>query len=270
VPPGQEGKIELAVEHTDGYAGEVAKSASVSTNDPKMPNFNLTLRVRFKVEVPPGVTPPVTAAKRIGPFLVEPSDRWIAAAIRGTSTATSLYLVNQQDAPVRIKEVVQGGDSFVAQITPIQEGRRYELRVSSNPQLKPGHYAQTLRVVTDNPANPEMQIELDLNVYAKVFASPSSLVLPAMPANAELSNVSWPTVFIRKLRDGGLQIKSCTSTLPFLKTELVTEAEGQVYRIRLTVDQKKVAAGAYRGVIRIETNDPDSPVLEIPVSGSFN
>ena len=53
MPPGQEGKIELVIEHTDTYSGEIVKSARVSTNDPKNARFYLTLRAKFKVEASP-------------------------------------------------------------------------------------------------------------------------------------------------------------------------------------------------------------------------
>jgi uncharacterized protein DUF1573 len=47
VAPGKTGSITLAVEKTDGYKGEVVKTATVSTNDPDHSNFTLTLRANF-------------------------------------------------------------------------------------------------------------------------------------------------------------------------------------------------------------------------------
>ncbi|HMG37052.1 MAG TPA: hypothetical protein VKM94_24190 [Blastocatellia bacterium] len=259
----------MAVEHTDGYSGEIAKAASVSTNDPKKANFTLMLRARFKFEPIPGAPPP-PGAKRVGPFNVEPFDRWIASTLSGLPTETNVYLVNLQGPPVHVRQLIPGGNSFTAQLVTIEDGRRYEVRLSTNPKLKPGQYNEPLRIATDSPTNPEMTIDLELTVYAKVFAQPSAIVFPAMPATADLSNATWPTITIRKLREGGLKIKSFKSTLPFLTLELLTDSEGQVYRLRPTVDRTKVAAGAYKGKIIVETNDPDVPVLEIPVQCSFN
>ena len=50
IAPGKVGNITLAVEKTDGYKGEVVKSASVTTNDPDHSNFTLTLRANFAGE----------------------------------------------------------------------------------------------------------------------------------------------------------------------------------------------------------------------------
>lgn len=269
MPPGQEGKIELAVEHTEGLTGEVAKSASVSTNDPKNPNFNLILRARFKSDSPPGA--PVTPGPlNPNPVLtVEPADRWITSALTGSSSSNTLYVYNPQPTPIRVKKVIPGGTDFTATLSTIQEGKRYQLMVASNPALKAGHYVQTVKVVTDSTAQPEVKIELDLTVIAKVFASPASIIMPPMSVTSDLSTISWPNIFVRRLREHGFQIKSYTSTLPFLKLELMTETEGQVYGIRLTLDTTKIKPGEFKGNIHIETNDPDVPVVDVPVQGSF-
>ena len=47
IAPGKSGAINLAIEHTESYAGEIAKTATVVTNDPKNNNFTLTLRANF-------------------------------------------------------------------------------------------------------------------------------------------------------------------------------------------------------------------------------
>ena len=47
VMPGKAGSITLAIEKTDGYKGEVTKTATVTTNDPNHETFTLTLRATF-------------------------------------------------------------------------------------------------------------------------------------------------------------------------------------------------------------------------------
>ena len=50
IPAGKEGKITLAVENTEGYKGEVTKSATVATNDPEHQTFALILKATFVSE----------------------------------------------------------------------------------------------------------------------------------------------------------------------------------------------------------------------------
>lgn len=259
----------MAVEHTEGYSGEVAKSASVSTNDPKNPNFNLVLRARFKVEGQPAPPPPPAPLNPNSVFVVEPSDRWITSAITGSSSPNTVYLYNPQTAPIHLKKVIPGGTDFTATLDTIQDGKRYQLTLASNPALKPGHYSQTVKIETDSTVQPLVAIELDVTVYAKVFASPASIIMPPLQVATDLTTINWPSIYVRKIREQGLKIKSYNSTLPFLKLELITESEGQVYRLQITLDPAKVTHGEFKGKIHIETNDPDVPVVEVPVQVSF-
>jgi uncharacterized protein DUF1573 len=47
IAPGKTGSITLDVAKTDGYKGEITKTATVTTNDPDHQTFTLTLRASF-------------------------------------------------------------------------------------------------------------------------------------------------------------------------------------------------------------------------------
>jgi hypothetical protein len=47
IAPGKVGSITLEVAKTDGYKGEITKTATVTTNDPDHQTFTLTLRASF-------------------------------------------------------------------------------------------------------------------------------------------------------------------------------------------------------------------------------
>jgi hypothetical protein len=272
VPPGKEGKIELAVEHTDGYAGEVSKAAGVTTNDPAHANFSLMLRARFKMEPQPGSTATVMNAmgKKVGALTVEPMDRWVTSVLTGSATATTIFLVNNEAAPIHIKRVEPGGTDFSARIQPIQEGKRFELVLSTNPDLKPGEYHQTVRVLTDSPSMPEVPIKLDVTVFPRVFASPTAIIMPTLSVTSDLASINWPMINVRKVQAGGLKIKSYSTTLPFIKLDLLTAKEGELYQVRITIDNEKVKPGEFKGSVHIETNDANVPVIDIPIKVTFN
>ena len=277
MPPGKEGKISLAVPHTEGYAGEIAKSAAVTTNDPVYPNFNLLLRAHFKLADAAALQPNAPAkvyteaGKRIGSLSVAPSDKWTASIIRGNSAAVALYIYSHEGKPVHVKSISPGGSVFTVKLQPIEEGKRYELDIATDKNLKPGKYEQTLKVLTDSPDTPEINISLEATVYAQVFAWPTAINLPNMPFEVDPSTVKLPEIYVKKIRDGGLKIKSVHSSLPFLRVNLIAEVEGQTYKIQLIIDKARITEkGAFKGVIRIETNDIDSSVIESPLQGAFN
>lgn len=47
IAPGKVGSVTLEVAKTDGYKGDISKTASVTTNDPDHQTFTLTLRATF-------------------------------------------------------------------------------------------------------------------------------------------------------------------------------------------------------------------------------
>lgn len=70
---------------------------------------------------------------------------------------------------------------------------------------------------------------------------------------------------IRKLA-GTFKIKSVNSTLQFLKPEIQEMVAGSNYLIRLSTDPQNLPKpGSYEGVIRIETDEPAKPLVEVPV-----
>lgn len=249
----------------------MAKSAYVTTNDAAKPSFNLILRALFKLEPKPGeaVKTPAFEGKRAGAFAFSPADRWTGGVMRGTSTRTSMYLLNKEAAPVHIKEVIPGGEAFKVQLQPIEDGKRYELIVVSDPGLKSGQYKQAVKLKTDSAASPESEVLLELTVYPKVMVSPTSVLVPTLPTSIDLSALALPKIYIRKPREGGLKIINVTSSLDFIKTILVTEKEGEYYTVDLKLDSQKTKPGEFEGKIRIETNDSESPVIEVPIKCSF-
>ena len=256
------------VEHTTGYSGEVAKSATVTTNDPKFASFTLTLRARFLFEPQPVPGAPTPPAKR-GSVFVEPTDHIITSVLAGNKTSTNLYVVNNEPVLVRVKSVEAGGDNFTATLTPIQDGRRYEVAVQSAPNLKPGTYHQTLKVLTDNAAWPVIPVQLTLTVYARIFASPTAIIMPQLPINTGLDTIQWPAITVRKVQATGLEIKHVSTSLAFLDLTTETQKAGEVYQIHIKINGNKVKVGEFKGTIRIDTNDADMPVIEVPVQVGF-
>ncbi|MEW6125598.1 MAG: hypothetical protein AB1757_00930 [Acidobacteriota bacterium] len=70
---------------------------------------------------------------------------------------------------------------------------------------------------------------------------------------------------IRKLA-GTFKIKAVSSTIQFLKPEIQEMVAGSNYLVRLSTDPQNLPKpGSYEGMIRIETDDAQKPVVEVPV-----
>ena len=181
-----------------------------------------------------------------------------------------MYIFNHENKPVHIKTILLGGDGFVARYQPIQDGKRYEVIISTSAALAPGVHKQTLKILTDSKETPELQVYVEATVIGSVITTPTSILLPAMAADIDPATISLPPIYVRKIRATSLQIKTVHSSLPFLRLNLASEQEGKSYKIDITFQKDfKPVKGEFKGIIRIETNDPDALVIEVPVQGSF-
>ena len=270
MPPGKEGKITLALQHTESYSGDLSKSATVLTNDSKLQSFQLVLRVYFENDVKPGMSPPPPApvfAKTSGPFSMAPSGAWMTSVLRGTSTSTTIVLANDKSKPIHIKKMVVGGSHFLVRLDKLEDGKRYQLSLQTNPNEKAGKHQQTLQLLTDSKEFPKIEIPLEVTIYPWVIATPATIAIPRFFLNDERP-VSVQTIYVRKIKDGGLKLNRVSSSLPYVTVDVSIQAEGSLYVIAVKLDKSKLTGpGDIKGMIRIETNDAEVPLIEIPVQG---
>ena len=279
MPPGKEGKITLSIAHTDSYAGEVKKSAVVQTNDPSMPSFTLTLVVFFKPVVlpaPPPATPDRTPQannsqiKRFGQFEIKPGNSWKAVTLFQYPSRTDIDIINREALPAKIIRIDKGGDYFNIALQTIVEERYYRLSIDTNHDLAPGDYKQTVTVFVSKGTPRSFPINLEVSVNPLVYVNPSKIVLRhiSIKDGEPLSNLTEIT--IQRARLPGFEISKATSTLPFIKLDIIPQEPGRLYRIKLSIDRSAIPAGDFSGNIHLDTNDLASKSIDVPIEGSFD
>jgi hypothetical protein len=138
---------------TTGYGGrQLEKSADVRTNDSKEPLVHLT------------IAGPVDRFATITPRML---------SLRGVSGETlqgSVNIVPEEKYPFKILETYAVEGKLKVQVNPaVQDGRTaYALRVE-NLKTEAGSYQDTVRMKTDHPLQPEV----DVRVYVYLRAQPS-------------------------------------------------------------------------------------------------
>ena len=104
-------------------------------------------------------------------------------------------------------------------------------------------------------------------VLPPVTVTPAALSFEDMPVSrpdydvATLSKFVW----VRHGVGGGLELKKLSATLPFIKVKIESvSGGGQAHLLRVGFTDKP-AAGRHAGALRIETNNQEVPVIEIPL-----
>jgi len=150
------GKITLLT--TTSSRGAFTKTADVFTNDPQHAQF--TLSVRFIVET----ANPLPPGRRVGWFVISPTDQLRGRAARGSSFVTSATVYTVEPKQVRFTKVIPNGDAFTVKLEAVEEGKRYVVSARSLPTLAPGPHKQTVKLITDNEDYPELEIDLQVTV----------------------------------------------------------------------------------------------------------
>jgi hypothetical protein len=259
IAPGKEGKITLQV-NTTGYNGPISKSATVTTNDPTQPSFDLVIQFNALDGAPKGQT--------VGPFLISPAGRVTGATIVGSSAYLIMTVYNSGTTPRKITGMKSEGKAFKVTLDPNQDGTRYIVHAVSAPTLAIGNHTQTVKLTTDSPEHPELQLDLEVTVDAPLRVGPAAISLDRVTAAEDgMPPRMSKFVFINQLGGPAFEVKGISSTLPFLTAVLENSTPGKTYVMRVKFTGVP-PAGRHQGKITIDTNIAAQPKLEIAVTVS--
>ncbi len=260
VPPGRQGKVTLTF-NSVGFNGAVTKSAEVYTNDPEHPQFTLMMSAVIASDETPQGT-------RVGPFLVGPTNQWSGRAPRGLSVNGLITVTNTTQKPIKITKLDPNGAAFDAQLQTLEEGKRYSVSFTSSMALSLGSHTQTVKLTTDSQETPALELRLEVVVVSPITVSPASLVFENVPVSNPEMEISLVSKFlwVRLARGAGLEIKSVTSDLPFIKVKTeMGDPNGGSIALRVGFSEKP-PPGTHTGKLKIETNNADMKTLEVPIT----
>jgi hypothetical protein len=108
-------------------------------------------------------------------------------------------------------------------------------------------------------------------VAPKVYAFPSSVFLgnfylSQIGGNPETARTMAQILMVYRKNTTDFEIKA-TSDIPFLRIESEQGPLGDRWENTIWLDPERVQPGDIEGTIVIETNDPEVPRLEVPVTG---
>ena len=124
---------------------------------------------------------------------------------------------------------------------------------------------QELQIKTDSGID-RLRISLTVKTISDdIVTTPTSIDFGSVALSAvKTGNVATIRFGVRK-RAGEFRVKSVSSTLKFLKPEARVVVEGRNYLVLTSVDTViPPTAGSHVGVIRVETDDPRQPFVEVP------
>jgi hypothetical protein len=151
-----------------------------------------------------------------------------------------------------------------AERTPEVTADQWRLEVSLAPDAPIGPLKDSIRVMTNHPEEPEIEIPLSGNVRTVLHFQPGEvdfgkLVRPMKEAKR----------FVVKLFNFGkdpVELRSVETDLPFVTVSFSAEEAGRRYRVELLL-AADAPKGKLEGHLKAETSSATMPTVEIPVLG---
>ena len=159
VPPGGETKVtaRLALQ---GRTGQQHKSITVESNDPKQPQFILTMQGAVGSII--DVRPPSVIFGELGPNSIVTQFVDIAA------TGPVTFKVTQAESM---------SPNFAVELSTLEENKLYRVTITTKGQLPSGALYGNVRVTTDLPARQVIDIPVSTMVVGALIVAPQEIVL---------------------------------------------------------------------------------------------
>lgn len=243
--PGKEGEFSVRLDTTH-LSGEIAKTISVTSNDPSDPV--VTLEVVGNVETKVSISPNVA----ILTYPIDDADK---------QPSTTITVLNLTDKPVKITNARSESKLFRASLKEKEAGKAYELIVEALPPYPSGGIQGDIVFETSIDEIPEMKTSVIVMAQPQFTFSPVTLTLPVKPGGKNekyrikaINNSSKKTV-----------ITGVTSNNPMVAVKLVETDAGEEYTIEASARDGKELVPNFNTQITIATDSEKNPTILIPV-----
>jgi hypothetical protein len=248
IAPGAEGRIHFQLDTTN-LAGKFDGAIVVFLNDASSLLADLTFTGR--------IMPPIEFS---------PMPAFFVAGQRGHGGRAGIEIVNHEPEPLRIEKIEHRTDRFTTQLETLKRGQRYRLNLSLRPDGPLGRNADTILVSTSSKRMPALKVDANTYLYERVHTFPEAVSLGTLRAGD--ADEAGLTLMI--YQEGGKDFEVKLSTdIPGMSLKWERGPKGDRYQAKITLIGDKIAAGAIKGSIFVDTNDPQFSRLSVPVNGQF-
>ena len=260
IKPGETGKVTARVD-TATFAGPISKSVTVETNDPSVPQAQLTISAIVK------------------PFVEAfPAGFVRFNMLQGDAEKKSVLIYSEEEEPFEILQVASPQEWISAEVrkaegADVQKlGRagqnQYILDITvGGPDSRIGPIAEKIHLKTNSKHQPEYQISVS------GLIRPAFRIEPKEVNFGEVAPSDAAATRTFKLRSNSLDapekfiVSNVESGVPGVTAALKPTATKGEYEVTLQVT-KDAPAGALEGSVMVHTSAQGSPVVKVPVKGT--
>jgi len=250
IPPGEEGEI-VATMDTSKYRGFLAKSVKVVSSDPAQANVQLTLKanVHSWMEVLPSWSANLTSDLGQGArkvlYLKNP-DKDVPLAPPTAESSTGLVTATVEKIETTSEEATKGD---------------YRLVVELSPKAPAGPLGGKIKLTS---AERSVYVTVGGRVHGPISIFPVSLNLIGHPeGSGRPARLSGIITLVARPDQPEFRIQGIQSNDERLKLEPIPDPDKRRHRIAARWTGEKVK-GDFQGTIRITTDHPTMPEIQVP------
>ncbi len=249
IAAGLEGSVKVAFD-SDGFSGPVKKVVRVHTTDRANPEVMLTIEGRVERSVE-----------------VSPSRISFSGAVSGkASNAEVLQVKIKKTSSKKIKSVYSYSKYLTVSPQAVQSEADFDVypfSVELSPKAPEGVFRDRILVDLQDGAK---STSLNVSVWGQVDGQ-----VAAEPKQLSFGIVSGQTLLERQIKvqikgDRLIELTEVSSDIPAIEASLVPVEKGRNYIVKISLDPQNVKSD-FRGLVKIETNDPAKPELLVSVFG---
>lgn len=254
IAPGQTGKVH-AVLDTAGFSGPISKGLTVFTSDPDVPQLELTVRAKVQpyISAKPGYARYITvqgeaAQGSIGQTLWAPD-------------GTSFDVVKVESPFPYLKASFR--EATPEERVADAKGKQWRVEMTLSNDAKVGALADYVTIHTNHPKQKLVQIPVS------GFVRPVMAVTPPVAdfGKVDLKEPLRKALNVRNFATEPIKITGLDESMAGVEAQVSPVEDGREYEVFLTL-KPELGKGPFNGKLRIRTDSPKSPLIEVELKGT--
>ena len=243
IAPGEQTQLTLEFD-IGGDWGSKTTTATILSNDPHHPATRVVMRGIAKTTLP------------ISPSAIE-----LGHKVDNTKTVHKKIRIRDNGlGELKIEDVKTSSKAIVATIFQTEKGEDAVIDVSINPQTFRNRIDEFLLIYTSVPNNREIRIPISGEIATPIQIFPKTFFFGIIKKGKLYSRTITIT-----FPDTKFHVTNSEGSLQEATIKVISADDGRQYAIEVNLSVKNTSSKIIRGKIKLYTNHPEQPLIEIPL-----
>lgn len=255
IAAGESGTVRAALDTTT-FDGPIAKDITVFTNDPVNPKLRLSVKaeVRPYLLIQPGYARFVQAQQ---------SEPGVVSQIVFTTTFDDLKITSAE-SPYPFLAVTYREATAEDEPREHGVGRQWVVTLTLDYTKAPvGTLAEYVTLYTNHPNQPIAKLPVSGFVRPMIAVTPPA----ADFGEIDVSEAQNASMLVRSFAAENVAVTSAETDVPGVELAVTPIEEGKRYALQVTLSPA-MPKGRFDGTIKIKTDSPKAPLIEVPLRGT--